>query len=229
MKGTFVISLGGSLVVPEAIDTSYLTQFLAFIRGYVRQGHRFIIITGGGKIARRYQDAARRIAALKADDLDWLGIHATRLNAHLLRTALRDIAHPLILMHPREHPRIGKPVAIAAGWRPGFSTDYVAVRLAANYRVSTVLNLSNIAGVYSHDPKRNTRARLMHSLSWRKYLKIVGTKWSPGMNSPFDPVAAKFASRKHIRVVVCDGRDFSNIAAYMRGRPFRGTMLGTDQ
>ena len=45
------------------------------------------------------------------------------------------------------------------GWKPGFSTDNDAVVLAQRFSAGTVINLSNIAMVYSADPRKNTDAR----------------------------------------------------------------------
>ena len=96
-----VISVGGSLIAPGGIDTNFLRQFRRLILGQIKKGKRFILIVGGGKIARIYQKSARQVAKLTDEDLDWLGIHATRLNAHLLRTIFRDFAFPQIIRKTR--------------------------------------------------------------------------------------------------------------------------------
>src|SRR3972149_7709382 len=97
-KESFILSLGGSLVVPSTgIDTQFLTQFNQFIRQQVSsKKRRFFITVGGGTTTRRYQEAARSVRSAEIDDLDldWLGIHATRLNAQMVRTIFRDIADP---------------------------------------------------------------------------------------------------------------------------------------
>ena len=49
---TIVISLGGSIVVPEEIDIKFLTEFKNMIERLIKKGYRFIIICGGGSIAR---------------------------------------------------------------------------------------------------------------------------------------------------------------------------------
>ena len=72
------------MIVPNDIDTVFLTQFKTLILDYVSRGFRFVLIAGGGKTARKYQNAANEITPLTKDDMDWLGIHSTRLNAHLL-------------------------------------------------------------------------------------------------------------------------------------------------
>lgn len=99
---TVVMSVGGSLIVPDQIDIDFLRSLKSFIDAETALGRRFIIIAGGGRTARRYQDAAAAVAELAADDLDWMGIHATRLNGHLLRTIFRDTAHRVMITNPDE-------------------------------------------------------------------------------------------------------------------------------
>ena len=101
----FLFSVGGSLVVPKTgIDTGFLKSFKTFIEEQTAQGKRFVIVVGGGNTARTYQETARKIGGLEKDDLDWLGIHSTRLNGHLLRTILRKIAHPVMFKDPTKIP-----------------------------------------------------------------------------------------------------------------------------
>lgn len=136
-RETYIIKLGGSLIVPsEGIATTYLHQLQLFIRKQVaKHQRRFFIFVGGGLVARQYRDAGRAIVGheLTDEDLDWLGIHAARLNAHLLRTMFRDLAHPVIIKDYSIIQKPEKPVVIAAGWKPGWSTDYPAVILAQDY------------------------------------------------------------------------------------------------
>ena len=100
-RETIVMSVGGSLIVPDAIDTTFLSSLKSLIEHETSvNGRRFIIITGGGKTARRYADAAKAVSDLDNEDLDWLGIHATRLNGHLLRTIFKKTAHPVMITNP---------------------------------------------------------------------------------------------------------------------------------
>ncbi|MEY4723569.1 MAG: hypothetical protein RLZZ324_1082 [Candidatus Parcubacteria bacterium] len=223
---TTVISLGGSLIAPkEGIDVAFLQGFSALIHAEVKRGRRFVIICGGGTTARQYQAAADKITKITRDDLDWLGIHATRLNAHLLRTVLRDLAHPRIITDPHEDMPSRRPVIIGAGWRPGCSTDYDAVLLAQRYDADELINLSNIAYVYDSDPRINKNAVAFEKLDWKRFRKMFGSKWSPGLNSPFDPVASKEAEKMKLRVIIAEGRDLKNLARIMDGESFKGTVI----
>ena len=152
---TIVMSVGGSLIVPDQIDTSFLSSLKELIvLETSSQGRRFIIITGGGKIARRYADAAKQVSNLDNEDLDWLGIHATRLNGHLLRTIFKDIAHPVMVTNPDDVldvPSSAKLI-VASGYRPGASTDLRAIQIAERVHAKKVINLSNIEYVYTAAP-----------------------------------------------------------------------------
>lgn len=225
---TIVMSVGGSLIVPDAIGVAFLTDLKRLVIDQTSaQGRRFIIITGGGKTARRYADAAKEISELAAEDLDWLGIHATRLNAHLVRTIFRDIAHPVIVTNPDEVLDVPKEakLIIAAGYRPGASTDLRAVQIAALLGAQKVINLSNTSHVYTADPRTNPSAQKIEDISWEAFRKLIPEEWDPGLNSPFDPIAAKEAQQKRIEVACIDGANFESLQNYLDGAAFVGTRI----
>lgn len=226
-----IISVGGSLVVPSGgINTEFLKNLNLFIRKQLSDNpnRQFFLEVGGGATARQYRDAGQEVIEheLTRDDLDWLGIHATRLNAQLIRTVFRDIAHPFIIKKYEIIRKVTEPVVVAAGWKPGWSTDYDAILLCEDYGAKTVINLSNIKQVYDKDPKQYEDAVPIEHISWEDFRKIVGDEWTPGLNAPFDPIAAKKAQELGVRVVVMSGDDFENIQNYFDGKPFVGTTIG---
>ncbi len=224
-KKTFVLSLGGSVFVPDAIDTTFLKKFKSFIITEIKKGNRFVIVSGGGATARKYRDAgAAVVQTMPIEDLDWLGIHATRLNAQLLRTIFRGIAYQKVIKDPTKKHKIKADLIIAAGFRPGNSTDYCAVMIAKNYGASTVINLSNIDYVYTKDPKL-AGAKKIEQISWADFRKIVGNKWDPGLHAPFDPIASKHAQQNNLRVIVANGKDFKNLEKIISGKKFKGTII----
>ena len=222
-----IISLGGSLVVPNGgIDKKFLTTFNAFVRKKIASGWRFFIVVGGGATARHYIEWAKTIAGTLTDwDLDWLGIHTTRLNAHLIRTIFRDVAYPRVIHnYSKKITNLDKPLVIASGWKPGCSTDYDAVVLAKIYKAKIVINMSNIISVYDKDPNRFPDAKPLHQLSWSQLEKIVGSKWKPGINLPFDPVATKLAKKLGLTVYII-GKDIDNLDDILHRRDFVGTII----
>jgi uridylate kinase len=220
-----VISVGGSLIVPEEIDVKWMKELKDMLLKFISEGYRFIIITGGGKTARKYQNAAKEVSEVNNEDLDWLGIHSTRLNGHLLRTILSKYSHPQIIKNPLKNTKFNEKILIAAGWKPGFSTDYDAVLLAKKFGVKKIINLSNIDYVYDKDPRKYPDAKIIKEISWKDFRKIVGNKWNPGLNAPFDPIAAKESQKLELEVVIMNGKNIANIKDYINGKKFQGTLI----
>ena len=224
-----IISVGGSLVVPQGgIDTQFLKELNDFIRSQLakHKDRQFFLTIGGGATTRHYQQAAREVIGheLTDNDLDWIGIHATRLNAQLVRTIFRDIAHPNLIKHYEIIRKVPEPVVVAAGWKPGWSTDYCATLLCEDYHIPTMINMSNITQVYDKDPKTNPDAKPIDHLSWEELRKLTGDTWTPGMNAPFDPIAAKRGQEMGLKVTVL-GKDFKNLENLFEGKPYIGTTI----
>lgn len=220
-----VVSVGGSLIVPDGIDTGFLSAFKTLIVGKVQEGFSFCIIAGGGRTARRYQDAAHAVTPLSQTDLDWIGIHATRLNAQLLRNIFVGHADPEIITNPTADINADAPIIIAAGWKPGFSTDYDAVLMAKNLGATRLVNLSNIDYVCDSDPHKNPNAKKIEKISWAEFRKIIPDHWDPGLSSPFDPVAAKEAEALGLEVAIMNGAKLSEFSNYLDNKPFIGTVI----
>ena len=117
------------------------------------------------------------------------------------------------------------PVVVAAGWQPGWSTDFCVTLLAEDYGIKTVINLSNIDMVYDKDPNKYPDAKPLKRMSWDEVLAIVGKKWVPGLNTPFDPVAAQKAKDLGLTVINCNGRNFENLDKILQGKKFVGTTI----
>ncbi len=220
-----IVSVGGSLIVPDAIDIDFLRQLRDMVYRYVKKGKRFVIITGGGRLSRRYQEAAKTLVPLTEEETDWLGIEATRFHGMFLRSLFLDIAHPHVVKNPTEKLDFKERVLIAAGWKPGCSTDFDAVLLAKNLRIPKMVNLTNIDYVYDKDPKSFPDAIALKNLSWVALRKILPENWTPGLNTPFDPVAAKEAQLLNLELALINGHHIERFEDYLAGKPFEGTLV----
>ena len=226
------------MVCPEAgkVDTAFLKKFRAVILKYVKRGDRFAIIVGGGKLARVWQNALRAVALTTPgpsskrrgkrleEDLDWVGIRATQVNAELVRAMFGNAAYDKVVLNPQQKMAKFK-ILVGAGYVPGHSTDYDAVVRARSVGAKTVINLSNVQYVYNKDPRKFKNAQPLKKINWADYLRMVGKKYTPGMNAPFDPIASAVASRAGIRVVFMSGRDLKNFEHFLQGKAFRGTII----
>jgi uridylate kinase len=225
MNNFFIISLGGSLVVSDKINIKFLKLFKNIINEKVKENKKFVIIVGGGKIARDYQNAAKALTKVSNEDLDWLGIYTTRINAYLLLTIFREDSYYRIIENPKEKVKFKEKILIAAGWKPGFSTDYDAVLLAKTYGSETIINLTNIDYVYDKDPNKFKDAKPFKEISWKDYLKLIDQKWTPGMSAPFDPIASKLAQKFKFKVIILNGRKLKNLENYLANKTFKGTII----
>lgn len=223
-----VLSVGGSIIAPDAVDSAFIAEFGKEIRRYLDENleRRLIMVVGGGGPARSYQNACREVLpSVGHEALDWIGIMATRLNAQLLKSVFADLCPMEVVTDPTVAELFTGRVMVAAGWKPGFSTDYDAVLLAERYGADTVVNLSNIAKVYTADPKLDPKATPIDDISWKDFKAIVGEEWTPGKNLPFDPIATKRAAELGLTVVCAAGKDLPNLRSILHGLPFNGTTI----
>lgn len=221
----YVLSLGGSLIVPDEVDYKFIKKFRELIVKRVGTGNKFIIVCGGGGLNRKYNEAGRKIRKLNNNELDWIGIYATRYNAEFIKVLFGDLAYDKIAANPYEKFKTSKPIIIGAGYKPGWSSDYDAVYLAETYGAKKVANLSNIDYAYDKDPKKYKNAAPIKNISWKNFRKIVGDKWEPRMNKPFDPIASREAEKLGLEVAILNGKNLNNLENYLDGKKFTGTVI----
>jgi uridylate kinase len=227
-----VISLGGSIVAPDDVDIEFLNKFIGLIRSFIESDpeRQFIFVVGGGAPARQYQKAYREITTLTGfginnDEADWVGIMATRLNAQLVKALMNKWCNQDVVTNPLEVEVLTGRVLVAAGWKPGFSTDYDAVLLAEHFKADMVINLSNIEKVFTADPKIDPNARPIDKITWADFRAMVGDEWVPGKNVPFDPIASRHAQMIGLKVICAGGRNIDNLGKILRGEDFIGTEI----
>lgn len=240
---TKVLSVGGSIIAPDGVDVELLSEFSRMICKWLDENKdsRLVFVAGGGAPARVYQNAYRNVAA-KFDDrqkamlsfanqeetdyaCDWIGITATRLNAQILKTVFGPLCQQEVITDPTKVCNFMGRILVAAGWKPGFSTDTDAVYLAEQFNADTVVNLSNIEKVYTDDPRKNPDAKPIDSISWTDFRKMVGDEWVPGKNCPFDPIASKKAQELGLKVICAAGKNISNLESILNEKDYIGTTI----
>jgi uridylate kinase len=233
---TSVVALGGSIVFPHkftdgGLNVPFLTDFRQFVLEQTAIGRRFVLVVGGGKACRLYQHVAQKIADPGPEALDWLGIRATRLNAQLVLDILKEVAHPFVI-HYEPSPEEAKilstckhKVVVAAGWGPGWSTDYVAIKCAKIFGQKEAIIDGDTAFVFDKDPNKFSGAEPIMDLTWKEYEKLIPEVWTPGMSAPVDPVAARYAQENDIMVKTVKGTDLKNFLKVIDGDLFEGTTI----
>ncbi|MGC8496907.1 MAG: UMP kinase [Thermoplasmata archaeon] len=223
---TIVISLGGSVVVPDTVDTGYIESFTALLKTY--KNKRFCVVVGGGKTARVYIKAAR----LRGENeymLDKIGIFATRLNASILLTYLRDLAYPKIPATVDEAAENldNYSVVVMGGTEPGHTTDAVSVLLAERLNCKRVINATAVDGIYNIDPKKDKNAMLLKKIDYKEAVSLtVSESINAGPNVVLDLLSIKLAERSNIEIDVINGKNLDNFKNCIENRQFHGTVLG---
>jgi len=217
-----VLSVGGSIVAPDTIDIEFIKEFKKLL---INRAERFILVVGGGGAARKYQKALKELGVESQEEMDWLGIAATKLNAQLIKSAFGNSCNPFVVSNPTVKLDFTEKFLIANGWKPGFSTDYDAVMLADNFGAKRVINLSNIDYAYTKDPKKFKDAEKIERITWKGFRKIVGDEWLPGLNAPFDPIASKKAEEIKLEVVILNGKNLNNLNDCLDNKNFNGTLI----
>lgn len=210
-------------MAPGEIDLGFLKSFSYCLKKYLNS-RRFFIFVGGGKPARNYQKALLEFGA-DSQDRDWMGIKISRLNAEIVKQAFLGNAFSEIITDPTKKIKTVKPIIVGAGWKPGWSTDYVSVICAKTYNIKTVVNLTNIDYVCDKDPSKFPDAKCIKETTWGEFRKIVGDKWEPGLSKPFDPRASYAAGKLNLKVAIINGKNLERLEDFLNNKPFVGTII----
>ena len=190
------------------------------MEGFVAKGNQLVLVAGGGENARTYISAARKLGA-EESTCDLLGIQITRANAELLRLALGSIASSRILTTLSDLPHCagsGKAV-VMGGLQPGQSTSAVAALAAEITRAEILVNGTDVDGVYTEDPKKNSKAKLMRSVHVDKLLNwAMSGEVFAGRYELLDPLAIKIMQRARIPTRFVSLSDPSNIIAALQDK-----------
>lgn len=221
-----VVSLGGSVITDESgVDESFLRSFREVITDHIPD-RTFYIITGGGSVARQYQDSLKAVTDSREEILDWMGIYATRFNGQFLRLMFGDAAHEELVLTPESAKQASSSIVVgAAGATPGRSSDYAPLEIAKAVGAKHVVQISDISHVYSADPNNNPEAEQFDKLTWKKYQELITDQWEPGLNVPIDPISADYAQQHGIEVAIMSGVSRKNFTSYLEGDDFTGTTI----
>ncbi len=225
-KEDLVISIGGSILLPDDEDMSELIELSKMLQSNSQERNLYLVV-GGGKTARQYINWGRR---LKADEatLDELGIATSRLNARLLIIALEGDVYPVPAESFDEAMSAGSHYSIVTmgGTHPGHTTDAVAAMLAERLNSERLINATSVDGVYTEDPNRNKDAEKIEELDYEKLIEIVSkSEHSAGPNVVFDPLAARIIKRADIKAYIVDGRDLESFENSIRDEEFSGSII----
>ncbi len=223
---TIVLNLGGSVLAPDAVDVAYVRKAGGLLQRLARS-HRVLVVVGGGRVARRYIEAARELGANETF-LDEMGIEATRLNARLLIAAsgASCCPQPPTGLHEAMLASRTHAIVVMGGTHPGHTTDAVTAMLGERAGALRVVIGTNVRGVYSADPRTHPRARFLPKVTGPQLVAITrDMAATAGPAGVMDPLAARIVARSGVPTSIVDCRDLRNVEAAARGRRFRGTIV----
>lgn len=229
MKKAVVMSLGGSLIVPDKINTKFLEEFKNIILKNTKK-YKFVIVCGGGGVARTYING---IESQKISNKEYLqgllGVSATRLNARFMtyffgKDANKGIPHDM--KDVDDYLRKNDVVFCGAlRYAKKQTSDSTAAKLA-HYFNSDFINLTNVSGLYDKNPKKFKNAKFIPEISHKDFLKLSNQfPFKPGQNFVLDQTAAKIIKKYKIRTFIL-GNDVKNLDNLLNGRHFIGSVIG---
>ncbi|MFH1751736.1 MAG: UMP kinase [archaeon] len=226
---TIVFSVGGSLLGKEKLDLLAITKLCTVLNDLTSQGHKIVLAVGGGKLAREL------IASIKSAggnyfQQDLAGIQATKANALIIINLIEKAFHEPLdnFTRIKEVFDSGK-IPVVFGMLPGTTTDGIAALTAEFLKADLFVNLTNVSGIYSGDPKREKNVILLDSMDYNKLIKLVLTyaSVSTGCHVPFDLFAATIVKRSNIKALVLNGNNTENLLKAVRGEQFIGTTISS--
>ena len=225
-KEVIVISLGGSLIIPNAIDYRYLTKFRRILLKNTKK-YKFVVVCGGGNIAREY------INALKKDNANetfqsFAGISATRTNARFVSYLFRlnpNKGIPHTTNEVREYLKKQDVVFCGAlEYHPNRTSDSTSADLAKIFK-GIFINLTNIKGIYSKNPLEYKDAKFIKEISWNDFYKLANKKkFKPGQHFVLDQHASKIIKENKITTYVL-GKDIKQLENVLNKKPFIGSTI----
>lgn len=219
-----MISVGGSVMVPDRIDVQWIRKFARVVDYFFEHGVELALVTGGGRVARDYSWAVRLLGGEKTLQ-DQAGILATKMNAWLLISALKN-AYPEPLSDIwRAKAYMGRWIPVVHGAVPGVTSDYTAA-LLAEATGSVFVNITNVDGIYDRNPSKYPNARLIERMSHEELVSLVESvdTRDPGAHTPIDVAAAKILARSNVKTYVI-GKDLHNFHRLLEGKSFKGTTI----
>lgn len=225
MKKVVVMSLGGSLIVPDEIDTSFLEKFKQVIKKH--SSFKFVIVCGGGSIARKYIKALRDSG--KSEYLQSMaGISITRVNARFLtyffgKDASQGIPHDMLQVSNL----LKKNNIVFCGalrYAKKETSDGTAAKLARFFGCEFI-NLTKVSGLHTKNPHEHKDAVFIPYISWLDFWnKANKIKYKPGQHFVLDQHAAEIILKHRIKTYII-GRNLKNLDNLLSGKKFKGTII----
>ncbi|MBR9706601.1 UMP kinase [Candidatus Pacearchaeota archaeon] len=228
MKKVIIISLGGSLIVPNKIQTKYLKEIKKILLKNLKN-YKFVIVCGGGSVARNYMSALDHIKdKRKVYFQSMVGIAITRLNARFVQhffgiNQKQGIPHNILSIKKS----LKKNSIVFCGgltYQKKETSDSAAAKIAKSLKCDFI-NLTNVKGLYDKNPQKYKSAKFIHEISHKEFFKIANKiKYKPGQHFVLDQKASKIIKQNNITTYIL-GSNTKNLDNLLNHKHFVGTII----
>ena len=218
-----LLKLSGEALAGEqgyGIDPQVIAGIASEIKEVVNLGVQVALVIGGGNIFRGLAAASNGMDRASAD---YMGMLATVMNSLAMQDALekqgvdtrvqsaiemQQVAEPYIRRRAVRHLEKGRVVIFSAGTgNPYFTTDTAASLRAMEINAEVILKATKVDGVYSSDPKKNSDAVKLPTLTYlevlQKGLQVMdATATSLCMDNNLPMIIFDMTRRDNIKKVV---------------------------
>jgi uridylate kinase len=227
-----VIKLSGEYLAGDqsfGIDQATIDRIAGDLIAAQKLGTEIAVVVGGGNMIRGVEVSTRGVSRPTGDTM---GMLATVMNCLALESAIERRGTPARTLSAFVMPEICELFTRAAAHRylaesrivllgggtgnPFFTTDTTAVLRAAEIDAQAVLKATNVDGVYSADPKKDSAAKRFDRLTHAQALE--------GGYKVMDATAFALARETSLPIIVFSIAEPGSIGAILRGTG-RGTVV----
>lgn len=222
-----VISLGGSVIVPEGKPNYRLLEdFKRTLRANYRN-YKFVVVCGGGSVARKYISVLEK-EGKSAKELSIAGIRATRMNAQFVMQLFGKEANDRLPLNMEDvKDSLAKNEVVICGalrYSPKSTSDGTAAKLA-KFLGGEFINITKTNGLYSANPETHKDAVFIPKISWKNFEKrALSLKFKAGQHFVLDQQASIIIRKNKIKTYII-GKDMKNLGKILKGKNFNGTVI----
>lgn len=225
-KKVIVLSLGGSLIIPDEINISFLREFKKVIQKNTKK-YKFIIVTGGGSIARKYISALKN-SGISEKLQSMIGISSTRTNARFMTYFFNQdqaLGIPQKMKTVENYIKNSDVVFCGAlEYKPHQTSDATATQIAQHFN-TIFINLTNVPGLHDKNPLEHKDAKFIPEISWQDFEKMTHIKkYSPGQHFVLDQTASSLIKKHKITTYIL-GKDLKQLDNLLNNKKFKGTVI----
>ena len=226
MKKVIVLSLGGSQIIPNEVNLKYLKELKKILLKNTKN-FKFIIVCGGGSVARKYISALKK-SGINEKLQSLAGISTTRMNARFMNYFFN--IDPKFGI-PHTHKTLRKYVNAqditfcgALEYKPNQTSDSTAAGIAKEFKTDFI-NITNIKGLYDKNPLEFKNAKFIPFISWKEFDKMANkTRFKPGQHFVLDQTASKIILKNKITTYIL-GKDIKELNNLLSKKKFKGTII----